>query len=129
MMTRFYTALAVSLCATGCVYSNARPTPPPPAARPPAPSPPITSTPSRNGSSGHAQTNTPEETRGPQRTEDSASDKKNATRSVEHLEVALQAKSKSQLVGKVELTDLPSGVKVVVHVNHIKPGLHEVSIH
>jgi len=130
MMTRLHTALAVCVCVTGCVYSSARPTPPPPAAQHPTPPPPVTSTtPSGSGSSGQAQTNTPKETQGPEHAADSAADTKNPKRRVERLDVPIQAKGHSQLIGKVQLTDLPSGVKVVVKVDRIKPGLHGVFIH
>jgi len=43
--------------------------------------------------------------------------------------VEIQGKSQSPLLGKAELTDVPGGVKVVVHLNHVKPGMHGVHIH
>lgn len=125
MITRLYTALAVCVCVTGCVYSNARPAPPPPA-RPPAP-PPVTA--SGGGSSGHTQTNAPTATHGSQQAGSSAKDTTNEKRKVKQLEVAIQGKSHSPLAGRVELTDLPNGVRVVVWVDHMEPGTHGVVMH
>lgn len=134
MITRLHTALAVCVCVTGCVsaYNPPRPTPPPPAAKPPATS----TTPSAPSGTGHAQTNEPKQERGPKpangndRADGKDADPKDpANRKIQHLEVAIQGKSQSPLTGKVELTDEPNGVKVVVLVDRLEPGLHGVHIH
>jgi len=136
MITRIHTALALCVCVTGCVsaYNPPPPTTPPhSASRPPA----TPSTPSAtSGSSGQAGSHTPQEAQGPKPAtstkpdEASEADEKDpAKRKIEHLEVAIQGKSQSPLVGKVELTDLPNGVKVVVLVDRLEPGLHGVHIH
>jgi len=134
MTTRLHTALAVCVCVTGCVsaYNTPRATPPPPRAKPP-----VTSTaPSAPSGAGHAQTNEPKQERGPNPADGKdpaggkdADPKDPANRKIQRLEVAIQGKSQSPLVGKVELTDLPNGVKVVVVVDRIEPGLHGVHIH
>jgi Cu-Zn family superoxide dismutase len=45
------------------------------------------------------------------------------------VEVALQAKSGSKLAGKVTLTEVPEGVKVVLSVENVSPGDHGAHIH
>ena len=140
MITRLHTALAVCVCVTGCVsaYSTPRPTPAPhPASRPPVHASTPSSTPSEpSGSSGQAESHAPQEAEAPEPVassepgDDSASKTRDpAKRSVEQLEVAIQGKGKSPLVGKVKLTELPNAVKVVVFVDHLEPGLHGVHIH
>ena len=128
MVTRFYTALALCVFATGCVYSNARPAPPPPA-RPPAPPPPAATTTPSGSSSGQAQTNVPQETEKPQHDGGSATDTKDEKREVKELAVAIRGKTGSQLTGRVELTHLPNGVKVVVSADHLEPGPYWVVVH
>lgn len=45
------------------------------------------------------------------------------------LEVAVAKKSGSTLVGKVELTEVDEGVRIVVRVAGAEPGLHAVHVH
>ena len=131
MITRFPAALAVCVCASACVYSSARP--PPPAQTPAA------SAPTPGSGSGHTQATGPKATHDPKQHDpkqqgdhkpaDDAVDATNSKREVARLEVEIQGKSQSPLLGKAELTDVPGGVKVVVHLNHVKPGMHGVHIH
>lgn len=132
MITRLPAALVVSVCATACVssYNNPRPAPPPP---------PAASTPASGA--GQPQANAPAVRQDPKwqdtkpkepEQRDPNPDANDADASkpgVKHLEVAIEGKSRSHLAGKVELTDVPGGVKVVIHVKNIKPGPHGVHIH
>ena len=45
------------------------------------------------------------------------------------LEVPIAGKNGSSMTGKAELTEVSEGVKVVVDVKHITPGIHGVHIH
>lgn len=46
-----------------------------------------------------------------------------------HVEVEVASRSGSALVGMAELTEVAEGLKVVVRVDQIEPGLHGVHIH
>lgn len=45
------------------------------------------------------------------------------------LEVPIEGKNGSSMIGKAELTQVSDGVRVVVDVKHITPGIHGVHIH
>lgn len=123
MITRLPAAVAVCVCVSGCVSSYTAPRQPPPShTRPPSAS----ATPG-GGASGQTQAHGPKESRDP-KWSDGKTEPTKPKREVEHLEVEIQSKNKSRLLGKVKLTDVPGGVKVVVRVDNVKPGLHGVHI-
>jgi superoxide dismutase, Cu-Zn family len=137
MITRLPAALALCVCASACVSSYNTPRPAPPA------QPPSASATASGSGSGHTQATGPKATQDPKQQDpkhkdsepqdhkpaDGTEDATNSKREVARLEVEIQGKSKSQLLGTAELTDVPGGVKVVVHLNHVKPGMHGVHIH
>ena len=119
-MNRLHAAIAVCACATGCVTANNTPRhePPPPPARPPAASTTST-TPSGAGTTS---------TSAPTPVHVGQNNATKPKREVQHLEVPIQSKNESELSGKVELTEVSGGVKVVVRVDNAAPGLHGVHI-
>jgi len=107
MYQRF--AVTLALCTSAVACANNQPPSPPPGP-PPPPDLPMESA-----------ADTSAQRRGVPRAD--------VERAAPALEFAIEAKNGSGLTGKAELTEVDDGVKVVVDVKHIQPGLHGVHIH